>query len=106
MYHFGHRCRQRKVQNLRVHDTSLGGGLRLNVHKVRTPTAELETKLALEKLDPLAMAMKIANATQMYTTGPGTKDKKGLPVHATDNTLTRTDIGDHRVCASFCRPSK
>jgi hypothetical protein len=26
MYHFGHRCRQRKVQNLRVHDTSLGGG--------------------------------------------------------------------------------
>jgi hypothetical protein len=75
--------------------------LRLNVHKVRTPTAELETKLALENLDPLAMAMKIANATQMYTTGPGNKDKKGLSVDATHNTLPRTDIAlskDTRVC--------
>jgi hypothetical protein len=71
--------------------------LRLNVHKVRTPTAELETKLALEKLDPLAMAMKIANASQMYTTGPGNKDKKGLSVDATHNTLPRTDIADHHA---------
>jgi hypothetical protein len=61
--------------------------LRLNVHRVRTPTAELETKLALEKLDPLAMAMKIANATQMYTTGPGTKDKKRKACRSTLPTI-------------------
>jgi hypothetical protein len=68
--------------------------LRLNVYRVRFPTAELETKLALEKLDPSAMAMKIANAIQMYTTGPGTKDKKGLSEHATNNTITLTDIAE------------
>jgi hypothetical protein len=66
--------------------------LRLNVYRVRFPTSELETKLALEKLDLSAMAMKIGKAIHMYTTGPGTKDKKGLSEHATNNTITLTDI--------------